>query len=398
MEIREIPIEDIGLSVRAYNGLNRANVKTVGDMLGYDEEHLYHIRNMGKKSVDEVLQKIAEYSAYAETGRLSAAEPPKPELPETPDALFALPDGRAFTEAHLREKQLGIDALALLPARAFNLLSFHGYTMLHQILFMDEAGLLEIPRMDPASASEIRLLCEEYLRKNGEALLKTYILEKTRVTIFDMITMPEYREAIHRFVQANDRPVEALGLSTRPTNQLKKAGCLLLSDMLLMTEEELRAIPAMGNGSVAEIMHFQHDYLSANEQRLTAYCGGDESVLLDDGTIREKILQLYREMGFGGLSLSEMTEKLQLPNGIAVERIKHVIGSLLAEHELEYVDFRCYRLYKRFADALEECPSLDERTKRILRKRLNDVTMENIGQDEGGLTRERIRQLIKKGT
>ena len=124
-----------------------------------------------------------------------------------------------------------------------------------------------------------------------------------------------------------------------------------------------------------------------------AYCGGDASALLDDSAIRDKILNTYRSTGFGGLSLDEMLEKLRLPEGITVERVKHIIGALLAQGELEYVDFRCYRVYRRFADAFAECSDLDERDRSILRKRLDGITLETIGGEEK-LTRERIRQLI----
>ena len=74
MDVRAISINDIGLSVRASNGLHRAGVDTVGEMLAQTWESLTAVRNLGKKSVDEILQKIEEYKAYAAEGGL-----PEPE-------------------------------------------------------------------------------------------------------------------------------------------------------------------------------------------------------------------------------------------------------------------------------------------------------------------------------
>ena len=57
-----IPIEDLELSVRAFNCLKRANIHTIGDLTGKTEDELGKIRNLGKKSVDEILEKLKAYN------------------------------------------------------------------------------------------------------------------------------------------------------------------------------------------------------------------------------------------------------------------------------------------------------------------------------------------------
>ena len=52
------PIEDLDLSLRAYNCLKRANIHTVGDILSRDRQELSKIRNFGKKSFLEVEEKL----------------------------------------------------------------------------------------------------------------------------------------------------------------------------------------------------------------------------------------------------------------------------------------------------------------------------------------------------
>jgi len=56
----EMNIEDLDLSVRSYNCLKRANIHTVKDLLQRTEDDILKVRNLGKKSLDEVLNKITE--------------------------------------------------------------------------------------------------------------------------------------------------------------------------------------------------------------------------------------------------------------------------------------------------------------------------------------------------
>ena len=52
------PLEDLELSVRSYNCLMRADIKTVSDLLAISEPELMKIRNMGKTSVKEIKDKL----------------------------------------------------------------------------------------------------------------------------------------------------------------------------------------------------------------------------------------------------------------------------------------------------------------------------------------------------
>ena len=55
----EITIEDLDLSVRSFNGLKRAGIHTVGDLVGKSESEMMKVRNLGRKSFEEVMQKMA---------------------------------------------------------------------------------------------------------------------------------------------------------------------------------------------------------------------------------------------------------------------------------------------------------------------------------------------------
>ena len=57
-KILEMNIEDLDLSVRSYNCLKRASVNTVGDLSDKTEEEMMKVRNHGRKSLEEVIQKL----------------------------------------------------------------------------------------------------------------------------------------------------------------------------------------------------------------------------------------------------------------------------------------------------------------------------------------------------
>jgi DNA-directed RNA polymerase subunit alpha len=58
-KIAAMPIEELDLSVRPYNCLKRAGINTVGDLLQRTEEEVVNVKNFGRKSLDEVKEKLA---------------------------------------------------------------------------------------------------------------------------------------------------------------------------------------------------------------------------------------------------------------------------------------------------------------------------------------------------
>jgi len=57
-KVLEMTIEELDLSVRSYNCLKRAGINTVEDLTNRTEEDMMKVRNLGKKSLEEVLQKL----------------------------------------------------------------------------------------------------------------------------------------------------------------------------------------------------------------------------------------------------------------------------------------------------------------------------------------------------
>ncbi len=57
-KVLETTIEYLDLSVRSYNCLKRAGINTVGELIMKDEDEMMKVRNLGKKSLEEVQQKL----------------------------------------------------------------------------------------------------------------------------------------------------------------------------------------------------------------------------------------------------------------------------------------------------------------------------------------------------
>ncbi len=55
----EMTIEELDLSVRSFNCLKRAGINTVEDLIGKSEDDMMKVRNLGRKSLDEVVAKLA---------------------------------------------------------------------------------------------------------------------------------------------------------------------------------------------------------------------------------------------------------------------------------------------------------------------------------------------------
>ena len=59
-KVLELSIEELDLSVRSYNCLKRAGINTVEDLANKTEDDMMKVRNLGRKSLEEVLNKLAE--------------------------------------------------------------------------------------------------------------------------------------------------------------------------------------------------------------------------------------------------------------------------------------------------------------------------------------------------
>ena len=63
-KVLEMTIEELDLSVRSYNCLKRAGINTVEDLTNKSEEDMMKVRNLGRKSLEEVINKLNGLGLY----------------------------------------------------------------------------------------------------------------------------------------------------------------------------------------------------------------------------------------------------------------------------------------------------------------------------------------------
>ena len=67
-KVLEMTIEELDLSVRSFNCLKRAGINTVEDLISKSEEDMMKVRNLGRKSLEEVLAKLKELGLQLNQG------------------------------------------------------------------------------------------------------------------------------------------------------------------------------------------------------------------------------------------------------------------------------------------------------------------------------------------
>ncbi|WAM01175.1 hypothetical protein NWE60_00610 [Mycoplasmopsis felis] len=64
----DLDVVNLGLSVRSLNALRKASIKKVSQLTSMRKEDLENIKNLGKKSVDEIIKKIEEFGYKLKEG------------------------------------------------------------------------------------------------------------------------------------------------------------------------------------------------------------------------------------------------------------------------------------------------------------------------------------------
>lgn len=282
-----------------------------------------------------------------------------------------------------------------LSNRSYNALKKAKISTVGEIAGYDLEKLLTIPNLGLKSANEIMDKICYYKKLESEDPSALLVQSDNNGQITEFRKTPEYHGSILEYVRSRDVSIDKIGFSNRSRNQLQKNGYSMLSDIIFLTEEELKSIQGMGRLSIEEVLGYLQDFFSESEEIIRALHEGDKTVLWNIERIKSDILALYSEDGFVGLSYKEIKDSIDLPEDFSDSDLKKVIGKLLTSKELEYVDFRLYRVYDRFEDYLAKTPLRNERDREIVEKRLNGSILADIGK-EYDFTRERARQIIKK--
>lgn len=334
-------IEKLDLSVRSLNGLHRAGIITVGQLFGLDHLSLRNIKNLGAKSVEEILIKCQSNSLYDADD--SEQESPAPKSAKT----FCGMDGMEYQD-------IPIEGLEL-SNRSYNCLKRAGVSMLSELFGLSEAELLELPNMGVKSVAEIMNL------KYGIMLIPAGELTK-----------------------------DGFGDDLETQARVKLDDCII---------KELSSVLGIPSGELfTEIAPYLEDYWNeyapSNVQNLLE----DEhlwqyllfSELITQG-IQSAILNALYCQKYG----TTFDSLLQLlPESIRQPQM--VRAQLLLMDDSGSITTQNGQYFVKRMTVLEYAHKLsDEREKNILIGRIKGRTLEDLG-NEFGIERERIRQIESK--
>ena len=217
MNVKTLRVDEIGLTGRSANVLQRNGVHTVGEMLSLTEETISNMRNVGRVSTEEILLKIEEYKQINYENELEASR---------------LDD--------LDYDQITIEQLEL-SVRSFNALTNVGIRTVAELLTAyEQDNLLNIPNIGVKSYEEIKETIKAIV--NGDFLIKEGNAEEE---LTESYIVPDEIENIS---------VYDLTLSVRLCNGLVRGGFNTVGKILRMTQDDMRSIHGMGAKTTDELL------------------------------------------------------------------------------------------------------------------------------------------------
>ena len=354
--IADGPLSLLELSPRAYNMLRLNGVFTLRQLAELNIEKLEALDYSTRQIAQEIALRLSDY-----------LHDPQNLLPEPKNGAGA--EG-AKTAAPIEKLKLSV--------RSYNCLKRVGLHTVQALVGKTEEELLQIRNLGARSAAEIVEAVKRWLESPQE--------EETAEAMPEAIKAASSEKSeLAQPLPPDERPIEDLNLSVRSFNALMRAKIDTIQKLLDLTPQELKEIRNLGAKSLEELETVRKNYTPpASAAPKTDYTAEE---------LKPLILGAFQHP-YQGLSWQEFRDAM--PETAADSVIKHAVGALLAEQKLEYVDYRCYRVYPSFYEELDRyLETADKRNREVMARRYAGETLEAIAQDFG-LQRERIRQIQAK--
>lgn len=402
-KMKETQIEALNLSQRSYNALKRLNITTVSELSSFSYDDLIIIRNLGEKSVREIIDKVNNFKLTGDVeGSHAINEEENLVAPE-----YEVVDGRIINKnSGEYVEDVWVDELGF-SVRLTNALWKANITCLSQIISLTKKEIRSYGNIGCKSYRELIETVPKYLDEHK----KSNLIEKdSEIQTMPLVVpiqehkinsniAPEY--SVHNQIIYNtltnhiisDGMIEKLGLSVRARNGLVKSGYRKISDLILLEFDDLNDIRNLGIGSVNEIQEKLNAYLNKMEKESEEYVQTDRSVS------GYQILEVFNGHEFETFTEDRIKENLPDANedDILYYLDKFVNnGNIIKTNEgYEYYKQSFFE-YIQQAQTSKHKNLLDEKTQQIILLRASGMTLEEIGELKD-VTRERIRQIESKG-
>lgn len=352
-----IQIEQTNLSVRSKNCLLRKGYKTIGDILDLDEDSLYRIRNIGRKSVEEICDLI-QYCRQGSTGN----------------------GKHLLGEEGSRLDEISLECLlqdTSLSGRAKNVLKKEGFKYVGDIIDLTEEDLLSFHNIGVLTVKGIVAFIKRVRSAN------------------DMESGDDDCSILLKSIKSTT-------LSNRAKNAIINAGYQVVGDILDLTAQEVWNLPGTGTNTIEEILQFS----VALKQKLANEATEDERS--KNHTIKYPYNAIHSEcedIPVRILSFFNIGSPLiRLLEGAGIYKIRHLktmdyaqiqqaLGaewSKLLRYTLQEFNQGAIVATELFLNAISREMDLS-----AIVEKSRGATLQEIA-DKEGVTRERIRQRIEK--
>ena len=396
---KDIPIAGLELSARAYNALKMNGIRSLSEFVSMDLEALKRLELVSTRVAEELyfcarehlyLYRKALWEAKSEEAPVNReADSPEgtKEIPVSrQEDCRPEPDSKGETITEIGKADAALDAFAEddrpievlgLSVRAFNCLKREHIDTLCELSRLSADQLGKINNMGRKTVAEIQEKLKKYHTHRA--------MEETVSEADDDVNPEETKAEAQPVFFPDDRRVERQNFSVRSINCLKRAGIFTVQQLLDTTPEQLLAIKNLGHKSLSELEQFKKNYVPLSRNLTKTEISAED--------LKPRIMRAFTEP-FKELSFQEINAVM--PESAEDQIIKQAVGELLADREIEYVDFRCYKIYPSFYAALESyLPVIPDRVRVVMQRRYSGETLDAIAQDLG-ITRERVRQFQVK--
>lgn len=335
---RQDDISVLPLSVRSLNCLRRADIHTVGAMMDYPSDELINLRNMGKKSVEEIQTVIRSLNdgfgecVLVDTNEIIANKNivTKGVVSNDDSVTVVLNEtGEVIQDVDVNDLQLSV--------RAKNSLIYNGYKYASQLVGITYEELMNLRSTGKKTAEEILSYIEKISISRGAC------------------------------VEASE--------ANNSSNDLTSEMCTAYGEAESAWIRELLTIKAQFPEAIGETLIYR------------LY----DSVFVR-GIVKATILQMVEENG-GEISKAALEEKLpqHLNNTTILDELLIELETVSA---IEMGEVMIKRQYSSIVDFIAHIEN--DRIREIIRGKIEGKTLQEIGE-QYNVTRERARQLLQKG-
>lgn len=331
----DMPLEALDLPARAYNGLKRAGIDTVSQLLALTDAELLAIHGIGISSLGGIRYRLNRYKASH-----------KERLQQLPTGLPVevvqpVQSPSVRSDATL-EAGPPLDLLALSP-RPHNCLRRAGIDTIGQLAAMSEEQLLAVRNLGPTSLAEIQQKLAGYLAQHPEYRLPAAPAPQPAAPVSSPSQVPYRPPVVHPALLARAAKIPLNGISVT---------------RLVLPTRDAR-------------------FLSAQDIRTVGDLARQPADLFAPGFVIPKRVDWYLEW------LVTQT-KDSWDEEVAGKRVSPVHRLLLSETTLDQL----------IAEWIE---GIGKQAREVLRLRFGyggpPMTLEEVGQQLEGITRERVRQV-----